>query len=61
MPSEELAFAGLVVPLRRLREVALSACVHKKCWLKDLRGVSVDELMEQTEIVAEQMKGGGHG
>lgn len=61
MTPEALAFAGLTVPLRRLRDIALSACVQKRCWLKDLRGVSVDELIAQTEIICEQMKGPGDG
>lgn len=40
-------------PLTAIYQAALSMCVRKKCWLKDLRDVSVDELYEQARLIME--------
>lgn len=51
MPEGERAFVFARLPLAQIRRTAISACIAKGCWLKDLRGVSLAELEEQSQAL----------
>lgn len=46
------------MPMPNIRPLALHFCYLKKCFLKDLRGVSLLEITEQLKIISEVVPNG---